>query len=151
MLNLRKAYMPQTATILTVDDNDALRYSLTRTLRGEGYKVIEARTGAEALALAAQSSVPARLEASAFNQQTGKIAWPKALLDTQFNAKRTEIEKLAAMRAHTTGKPETVKKIKAATVEMTSMLKSNVTKMPANDYMQARKFLDSLAVTVSQG
>jgi hypothetical protein len=109
------------------------------------------KTSPEALALAAQSSVPARLEASAFNQQTGKIAWPKALLDTQFNAKRTEIEKLAAMRAHTTGKPETVKKIKAATVEMTSMLKSNITKMPANDYMQARKFLDSLAVTVSQG
>jgi signal transduction histidine kinase len=46
--------MPQTATILTVDDNDALRYSLTRTLRGEGYKVLEARTGAEALALADQ-------------------------------------------------------------------------------------------------
>lgn len=47
--------MPHTATILTVDDNDALRYSLTRTLRGEGYKVLEARTGAEALALADQS------------------------------------------------------------------------------------------------
>ncbi len=46
--------MPHTATILTVDDNDALRYSLTRTLRGEGYKVLEARTGAEALALADQ-------------------------------------------------------------------------------------------------
>jgi hypothetical protein len=34
---------------------------------------------------------------------------------------------------------------------MTSVLKSNITKMSANDYMQARKFLDSLAVTVSQG
>ncbi|MGH9503027.1 MAG: ATP-binding response regulator [Terriglobales bacterium] len=42
-------------TILTVDDNDALRYSLTRTLRGEGYTVIEARSGAEALRLATQS------------------------------------------------------------------------------------------------
>jgi signal transduction histidine kinase len=47
--------MSQTATILTVDDNDALRYSLTRTLRGEGYKVIEARNGAEALVMADQS------------------------------------------------------------------------------------------------
>ena len=35
--------MPHTATILTVDDNDALRYSLTRTLRGEGYKVANNR------------------------------------------------------------------------------------------------------------
>lgn len=41
--------MSQPATILTVDDNDALRYSLTRTLRGEGYNVIEARNGIEAL------------------------------------------------------------------------------------------------------
>lgn len=43
---------PVDATILTVDDNDALRYTLTRALRGGGYKVIEARTGAEALQLA---------------------------------------------------------------------------------------------------
>jgi signal transduction histidine kinase len=42
-------------TILAVDDNDALRYSLSRTLQGGGYKVIEARTGAEALELADQS------------------------------------------------------------------------------------------------
>ncbi len=46
--------MPHAETILTVDDNDALRYSLTRTLRNEGYKVIEARNGAEALLMAGQ-------------------------------------------------------------------------------------------------
>jgi signal transduction histidine kinase len=39
-------------TVLTVDDNDAIRYSLTRYLREAGYQVIEARTGAEALELA---------------------------------------------------------------------------------------------------
>lgn len=42
-------------TILAVDDNDALRYSLSRTLQGGGYRVIEARNGAEALQLADQS------------------------------------------------------------------------------------------------
>jgi signal transduction histidine kinase len=42
-------------TILAVDDNDALRYSLSRALQGGGYKVIEARNGAEALELADQS------------------------------------------------------------------------------------------------
>lgn len=36
-------------TILSVDDNDAIRYSFTRYLREGGYDVIEARTGAEAL------------------------------------------------------------------------------------------------------
>jgi DNA-binding response OmpR family regulator len=40
--------------ILTVDDNEALRYSLVRSLRDAGYQVVEARTGAEALARAAE-------------------------------------------------------------------------------------------------
>ncbi len=39
-------------TVLAVDDNDAIRYSLTRYLREAGYAVIEARTGKEALELA---------------------------------------------------------------------------------------------------
>jgi signal transduction histidine kinase len=39
-------------TILAVDDNDSLRYSLARSLQGGGYNVIEARNGAEALRLA---------------------------------------------------------------------------------------------------
>jgi len=44
--------MPETATtILTVDDNEALRYSLVRTLRDAGYTVVEAKTGSEALEL----------------------------------------------------------------------------------------------------
>jgi signal transduction histidine kinase len=42
----------QPLTILSVDDNDAIRYSFTRYLREGGYKVIEARTGAEALEMA---------------------------------------------------------------------------------------------------
>jgi signal transduction histidine kinase len=43
------------STILAVDDNDALRYSLLRTLEAGGYSVIEARTGAEALKMADHS------------------------------------------------------------------------------------------------
>jgi signal transduction histidine kinase len=42
-------------TILTVDDNDALRYSLSRTLKEGGYNVMEARNGAEALRMADDS------------------------------------------------------------------------------------------------
>jgi signal transduction histidine kinase len=39
---------------LAVDDNEALRYSVVRSLREAGYQVKEARTGQEALALAAE-------------------------------------------------------------------------------------------------
>lgn len=41
--------------ILAVDDNEALRYSVVRSLREAGYEVWEARNGKEALALAAQA------------------------------------------------------------------------------------------------
>jgi signal transduction histidine kinase len=49
--------MPDTSniTILTVDDNDAIRYSLSRSLKGGGYRVIEARNGEETLELANQN------------------------------------------------------------------------------------------------
>ncbi|MFZ0731085.1 MAG: response regulator [Candidatus Sulfotelmatobacter sp.] len=40
--------------ILAVDDNDALRYSLVRSLREAGYQVMEAKNGAEALSLVKQ-------------------------------------------------------------------------------------------------
>src|SRR5580704_17692942 len=42
----------ESPTVLAVDDNDAIRYSLVRYLSEAGYEVIEARTGAEALDLA---------------------------------------------------------------------------------------------------
>ena len=41
-----------TQTVLAVDDNEAIRYSLARRLRDAGFHVIEAATGAEALRLA---------------------------------------------------------------------------------------------------
>ena len=43
-----------TSKVLVVDDNDGLRYTVTRSLREAGYEVVEARNGAEALALASQ-------------------------------------------------------------------------------------------------
>jgi signal transduction histidine kinase len=44
-----------TLKILSVDDNEAIRYSVTRYLREDGYQVIEARNGVEALDLAQQN------------------------------------------------------------------------------------------------
>lgn len=41
--------------ILTVDDNEAIRYTLVRSLRDAGFQVVEARNGSEALVLAAEN------------------------------------------------------------------------------------------------
>jgi hypothetical protein len=107
------------------------------------------RHSAEALDLAAKSALPKPLAADAINQQTGKINWPKALLDSRYTAKRSEVERLFALRARTSGESNSQTKIQVAAADMNEILKSNITKMSATDYMKARKFLDSLAATAS--
>ncbi|NJL68931.1 MAG: response regulator, partial [Microcoleus sp. SM1_3_4] len=43
--------LSQELTILTVDDSEATRYAIARTLQKEGFQVLQAATGAEALHL----------------------------------------------------------------------------------------------------
>jgi CheY-like chemotaxis protein len=43
-------------TVLVVDDAEAGRYALSRSLRAEGFRTVEAARGAEALALAGSAS-----------------------------------------------------------------------------------------------
>jgi hypothetical protein len=110
------------------------------------------RHSAEALKAAAKSEVAAPLSADVLNPETGRIVWPKALLDNKYTTKRTEIEKLIELRARTSGGPNCQTKIEAATSEMAALLKTTASsnKVSSTDYMKARKFLDSLATTVSQ-
>src|SRR5262245_59801720 len=57
------------------------------------------RHSPEALRIAGKSNAPAPLSAELLNPQTGKIVWPKALLDNKYSARRTEIEKLFEQQA----------------------------------------------------
>jgi hypothetical protein len=107
------------------------------------------RHSAEALMIAGKSNAPQPLGAELLNPVTGKIVWPKALLDNKYTARRTEIEKLFELRATTHSAPATQSKIQAATGELAKVLKTNITSTSASDYMKARKFLDSLAVSVT--
>jgi signal transduction histidine kinase len=50
-----EAFTAASATILTVDDNEAIRYTLVRSLNDAGFQVLEARTGAESIIKAAQN------------------------------------------------------------------------------------------------
>lgn len=43
-------------TVLVVDDSEAGRYALSRSLRAEGFQTVEAATGAQALQLAGSAS-----------------------------------------------------------------------------------------------
>jgi hypothetical protein len=108
------------------------------------------RHSVEALNLAAKSALPQPLGSDAINPETGKINWPKALLDSRYTAKRTELEHLFELRNKTSGGANSQTKIQVAAGEMTAILKSNITKMSSTDYMKARKFLDSLTAASTQ-
>jgi len=107
------------------------------------------RHSAEALNIAGKYNAPQPLGTELLNPQTGKVVWPKALLDSKYAAQRAEIEKLFELRVRTPSWPSSQSKIQAATGELATLLKNNITSTPATDYMKARKFLDSLAVSAS--
>jgi hypothetical protein len=107
------------------------------------------RHSADALAVAGKSDVKP-LNGEQLNPVTGKIKWPKALLDSKFSAKRNEIEKLFELQAKTSDGAKNQSKIQAATGELATMLKSNITHINSTDYMNARKFIDSLTVSATQ-
>jgi hypothetical protein len=107
------------------------------------------RHSQEALTIAGKYNAPQPLGAELLNPQTGKVVWPKALLDNKYAAQRAEIEKLFELRVKTPSGPNSQTKIQAATGELATLLKKNITSTSATDYMKARKFLDSLAVSAS--
>ena len=104
------------------------------------------RHSAEALNLASKSQLPQPLGPDAINPATGKINWPKALLDSSYAKKRSEIDHLFELQNKTSGKNYQTK-IQVAAGEMTAILKSNITRMSSTDYMKARKFLDSISAS----
>jgi hypothetical protein len=107
------------------------------------------RHSAEALNIAGKWNAPQPLSADLLNRETGRIVWPKALLGTKYAAKRREVEKLFELHGTMSSRPKSQAKIQAATGELAALLKSNITSTSATDYMKARKFLDSLAVSAS--
>jgi hypothetical protein len=95
----------------------------------------------------ARSEKARPLSADVLNPETGKIVWPKALLDNQFKAKRTELEELFELRAKKSSCPESQILIQDASRGLAAQLRTNITKHSATDYVSARKFLNSLAVS----
>jgi len=107
-----------------------------------------ARHSPEALNVAAKSALPRALPPDALDPLTGHINWPEPLLGSEFEKSRNEIERLLELRAKTSHGAGAKGEVRAATQEMASLLRQQVAKIPANAYMSARKFLDSLDFAV---
>lgn len=110
----------------------------------EAQKFARNKHSTETLTLAAASGLPRELGPDVLDPLTGAITWPETLLAKEYDAQRKEIEQLFELRAKTTHGAGTSEKIRAATKQMSEKLRANIQNIPANEYIAARKLLDSL-------
>jgi hypothetical protein len=90
----------------------------------------------------ARQQAPEPLTTSQLDPLTGAIGWPAPLRQPKYEALRRRIDRLFQDRA--TGYI-VYGEIEKACQELEALLKEDVMQFPANDYLAAKKFLDSLA------
>jgi hypothetical protein len=82
---------------------------------------------------------------------TGQISWPDVLQGSEFAELRKQLDQQFELRAKTGSMASTTQRIHAATQEMSALLRNEIQKIPANEYIGARKFLDGLDYTARMG
>jgi hypothetical protein len=102
------------------------------------------RQSRDAYYAATKSAAPAPMSPVAMDAVTGQISWPDTLLASDFEKPRKQLEQLFELRAKTSGAPGVRQQIHSATEELARILRTKVEKIPANEYMAARKFIDEL-------
>ncbi len=102
----------------------------------------------EAISQAAASELPRKLGSRELDPVTGRIAWPEALMDEQYATLRSDLENLFDARARTKRTPATSVKIRDDARLMLELLRENIQRMPANDFIAARKFILALDYAV---
>jgi hypothetical protein len=79
---------------------------------------------------------------------SGTIQWPAALLQSEFDELRSSLDELFGQKARGYEKSTVASKIDQNVQEMRDLLRSQILTIPLHDYSEARKFLDSMAVSV---
>lgn len=95
----------------------------------------------------ARDAAPSRLSPGELDSVTGQIGWPRLLMDDRFTEGREELDKLFANRADMGGNIgiSGYEKIQSSTQAMLAKLKANIRNFPSSQYIEARRFLESLA------
>jgi hypothetical protein len=106
------------------------------------------RRSPEAIAQAAASELPRKLNSRELDPLSGRIAWPDVLMDDQFAGLRSDLETLFDAQARTRRSPSTSAKIRDDARLMMDLLRDNIERMPANDFIAARKFIAALDYAV---
>lgn len=95
----------------------------------------------------AKEAAPRRLSPGELDYVTGGIAWPRVLQGNEYSQLRDELESLFSKRADMGGSigPEGFLKIRETTNALMAQLRQNIKRYPANEYIDARRFIESLA------
>jgi hypothetical protein len=118
-------------------------------MREENRRVRAAERGPnptpEQIAQIAKSGVPKPLTPSELDPVSGKLFWPGALQLDSFEAQRSQVDELFAVRARY-GALSYTDQVKARTTinDMYKAIKAQVNNMPSPDYMLCRSFLGRL-------
>jgi hypothetical protein len=78
----------------------------------------------------------------------GTIQWPAALMESDFDELRNSLSDLFGQKARGYDKSAVESKIDKDVQEMRDLLRSQILTIPLHDYSEARKFLDSMAVSI---
>lgn len=90
---------------------------------------------------------PAPLEHRHLDPWTGDIHWPKALQSDDFSELRQNLETLFSRHVQSRYASDATEDIATSVKEMKDLLRSKILDLPPNQYSDARKFLDRLAVS----
>jgi hypothetical protein len=102
------------------------------------------RHSPETLRAAARSGVPRPLATDEFDPTTGRVQWPMALRGADFDALRDTLDLLLKERASAPDDPEHSQKALATAEELLGLLIANIRALPTDEYVAARRFMDSL-------
>ena len=99
----------------------------------------------------AEAGKPKRLSPSELDAATGEIHWPILLTAQDYSSHRIELERAFAERAYQgVMGAETFLKVLQLTDELAANLKWRIRDLPPEEYVGAKRFLDSLAYEAGQ-
>ncbi len=99
----------------------------------------------------AEAGKPKRLSPSELDVVTGEIRWPMLLTGQELTAYRVELEKAFAERAyHGVMASDSFMRVLRLTEGLVASLKTRIRDVPAEKYVVARRFLESLAYEAGQ-
>lgn len=97
----------------------------------------------------AQAGAPKPLTSSELNPNNGELLWPLALTSNVFDQNRQVVDLLMSERAkYGSLNFDQVQKLEANVQEMLAGIKERIKEYTPNDYLQAKKFLESLSYEV---